>query len=167
MLGHEQVLICSGPPVAVPASTLARENGRSTMSLTTKLVLVVRDDLDPALAVNAAAVVGLSLGARLGHPLGDDGTDASGRSHAGLNPHPVPVLTASADALRDLHDRAQARQDLITVGFNEVARRARDYDDYLATLKSTSAADVDFVAVAVFGPRNRVTALTKRFPLHA
>jgi hypothetical protein len=50
------------------------------MPLATKLVLDVRDDLEPALAVNAAAVVRLSLGARLGHPLGSDGVDASGRS---------------------------------------------------------------------------------------
>ncbi|WP_043637231.1 DUF2000 domain-containing protein [Nonomuraea candida] len=137
------------------------------MPLATKLVLVVRDDLEPAPAVNAAAVAGLSLGARLGRPLGGDGVDASGGWHAGLNPHPVPVLTASAEELRDLHHRALSREDLITVGFNEVARRARDYDDYLATLKATPSEDIDFVAVAVFGPRNRVTALTKRLPLLA
>jgi hypothetical protein len=26
-------------------------------------------------------------------------------------------------------------------------------------------ADLEYVAVALFGPRNRITALTKRFPL--
>ncbi|MGW0593984.1 hypothetical protein [Streptosporangium sp. NPDC002607] len=41
--------------------------------------------------MNAAALVGLSLG----HPLSSDGIDASGRSHAGLNSHPVPVLNAA------------------------------------------------------------------------
>ncbi|WP_433257370.1 DUF2000 domain-containing protein [Streptosporangium sp. CA-135522] len=137
------------------------------MTLTTKLVLVVREGLEPALAVNAAAVVGLSLGARLSHPVGPDGKDASGEVHAGLNPHPVPVLTASAEQLRELHDKARTREDLVAVGFNEVARRARDYGDYLDALAVTPAGDVDYVAVAVFGPRNRVTALTKRLPLHA
>ncbi|MFI7641473.1 DUF2000 domain-containing protein [Nonomuraea sp. NPDC049400] len=135
------------------------------MPLATKLVLVVRDNLEPALAVNAAAVVGLSLGARLSDPLGGDGVDGGGGWHAGLNLHPVPVLTAPTDELRELHHRALAREDLIAVGFNEVARRARDYDDYLATLTTTPSEDVEFVAVAVFGPRNRVTALTKRLPL--
>ncbi|MER6171420.1 hypothetical protein [Streptosporangium sp. NPDC001681] len=53
-------------------------DGRSTMPLVTKLVLVVRDDLEPALMVNAA---------------GGDGVDASGRSHAGLNSHPVNAGT--------------------------------------------------------------------------
>ncbi|GAA3128593.1 hypothetical protein GCM10017600_85070 [Streptosporangium carneum] len=130
-------------------------------------MLVVREGLEPASAVNAAVVVGLSLARRLSHPLGADGRDASGRTHAGLDPHPVPVLTAPAPRLRELHDRARAHEDLITVGFNEVARRARDYDDYLDALAATPADDVDYVALAVFGPRNRVTALTKRLPLHA
>jgi hypothetical protein len=133
--------------------------------LPTKLVLVVRSDLDASSAVNAAVVVGLSLGGRLPHLLGDDGKDASGRVHAGLNPNPVPVLAATADQLHDLHDRARARDELTVVGFTETARLARDYDDYLRALSETPGGDVEQVAVAIFGPRNRVTALTKRFPL--
>ncbi|MFI7635489.1 DUF2000 domain-containing protein [Nonomuraea sp. NPDC049400] len=84
--------------------------------------------------------------------------DASGGWHAGLNPHPVPVLTASADELRELHHRALSRDDLITVGFNEVARAARDYDDYLAMLKTTPSQDLDFVAAAPRGARARPPA---------
>ncbi|MGW5646827.1 DUF2000 domain-containing protein [Saccharopolyspora sp. NPDC003752] len=135
------------------------------MALPTKLVLVVRSDLEAGEAVNAAVVVGLSMGGRLPHLLAADGADASGGVHAGLNPNPVPVLVADADRLRDLHDRAQQREDLTVVGFNEVARRARDYDDYLRTLSGTPGDEVAQAAVAIFGPRNRVTALTKRLPL--
>ena len=79
----------------------------------------------------------------------------------------MPVLSATPAQLRDLHRKAHARDDLITVGFNEVARQARDYDDYLAAFAATPAEEIDYVAVAVFGPRNRVTALTKRFALYA
>ncbi|MFI7470626.1 DUF2000 family protein [Nonomuraea sp. NPDC049377] len=84
-----------------------------------------------------------------------------------MNLHPVAVLIAPADELRELHHRALAQDDLITVGFNEVAQRARDYDDHLAALKTTPSQHVSLVAVAVFGRRNRVTALTKRLPLLA
>lgn len=135
------------------------------MPLPTKLVLVVRSDLEANAAVNAAVVVGLSLGGRLPHLLAADGEDASGGAHAGLNPNPVPVLVAGTDQLRDLHERAQQRDELTVVGFNETARRARAYDDYLHALAETPGGEVEQVAVAVFGPRNRVTALTKRFPL--
>ncbi|MGW4644497.1 GNAT family N-acetyltransferase [Sphaerisporangium sp. NPDC004334] len=138
-----------------------------SMALPTKLVLVVRADLPPAAAVNAAAVLGLSLGARLPESLGPTPQDASGDLHAGLNPHPVPVLSATPDQLRELYAKARARDDTITVGFNETARRARDYNDFLTALATTPGEEIDHVAVAVYGPRNRVSALTKRLPLHA
>jgi hypothetical protein len=135
------------------------------MRLETKIVIVVHDGLPPHVATNAAAVLGLSLGGRLPHLLGADGKDASGGVHAGLNTHPVPVVTADAQQLAELHGKARSRDDIAAVGFTEVARRARDYATYLDDLASTSAADLEYVAIALFGPRNRITALTKRFPL--
>lgn len=137
------------------------------MALPTKLVLVIRAGLPAAWAVNAAAVLALSMGGRLPDPPTADSKDASGELHAGLNPHPVPVLSATPAQLRDLHRKAHARDNLITAGFTEVARQARDYEDYLTALAATPAEDIDYVAVAVFGPRNRVTALTKRLALYA
>lgn len=135
------------------------------MRLETKIVMVVSDRLAAHVATNAAAVLGLSLGGRLPHLLGADGKDAAAGLHAGLNTHPVPVVTAPAEQLSDLHDKARARDDLVAIGFTEVARRARDYASYLDDLATTPAAELEYVAVALFGPRNRVTALTKRFPL--
>lgn len=137
------------------------------MALATKLVIVIRADLPAASAVNAAAVLALSLGGRLPHPPAADAKDGSGEPHAGLNPHPVPILSATADQLRDLHRTVCADGDLITVAFDEVARRARTYDDYVAALAATPADEIHYVGVAAYGPRNRITALTKRFPLYA
>ncbi|MGS2619642.1 mycothiol transferase [Micromonospora sp. LZ34] len=137
------------------------------MTLATKLVIVIRDDLPAAWAANAAAVLALSLGGRLPHPPAADAKDGSGELHAGLNPHPVPILSATADQLRDLHRIARADGDLITVGFNEVARQARTYDGYVTALAATPADEIDYVAVAAYGPRNRISALTKRLPLYA
>jgi hypothetical protein len=135
------------------------------MGLDTKIVIVLRDGLAPQVAANAAAVLGLSLGGRLPHLLGPDGKDGSGAVHAGLNTHPVPVVTAPADQVRELHGKARGRDDVTVVGFTEVARRAREYGAYLDDLAMTAAPDLAFVGVALFGPRNRISALTKRFPL--
>lgn len=135
------------------------------MRLETKIVIAVREGLAPEVATNAAAVLGLSLGGRLPQLLGADGKDADGTVHAGLNTHPVPVVTADPRQIAELQASARAREDIIVVGFTEVARRARDYPTYLDDLAATPASGLEYVAVAVFGPRNRVTALTKRFPL--
>lgn len=132
-----------------------------------KLVIALQEDLSPALAANAAAVLGLALGGRLEGSVAGDSEDASGGVHAGLNPHPVPTLTASADRLGELHAKAAARKDVVVVGFNEVARRSRTYEAYTEALARTPAEDVAHVGVALFGPRNAVTRLTKRLPLMA
>jgi hypothetical protein len=102
---------------------------------------------------------------RLPHLLGAEGKDASSGIHAGLNTHPVPVVTADAQQIADLHGRAGAREDIVTVGFTEVARQARDYATYLDDLGRTPESELEYVAAALFGPRNRITALTKHFPL--
>jgi hypothetical protein len=136
-----------------------------SMSLETKIVIAVRDRLAPHVTANAAAVLGLSLGGRLPHLLGADGMDASGGIHPGLNTHPVPVVTADAQQIAELHAKARTRAEVIAVGFTEVARRARDYASYLDDLATTPQPELEYVAVALFGPRNRITALTKRFPL--
>ncbi|OLR92813.1 DUF2000 domain-containing protein [Actinokineospora bangkokensis] len=135
------------------------------MALPTKMVLVVRSDLAPGEAVNAAVVVGLSLGARTSHLLGAEGEDASGGVHAALNPHPVPVLTATPAELEELHRRAREQDEVTVVGFNDTARQARDHDDYLNVLAQTPGEHLRQVAVALFGPRALISPLTRRLRL--
>ncbi|PWV55086.1 DUF2000 domain-containing protein [Nocardiopsis sp. L17-MgMaSL7] len=134
------------------------------MSMSTKLVVVLRSDLEFAVAANASAVLGLALGARLENSLGADGKDAGGHAHAGINPHPVPTLAASDQELRRIKALADER-DLTVVGFNEVARRSRTYEDYLERLARTEPADMEYVGLAVFGPRKDVNKLTGGLPL--
>lgn len=131
----------------------------------TKLVLVLREGLAPGPAANAAAVLSLSLAARVEAFMGADGTDASGTVHPGLNTHPVPVVTASAQSLRELRDQALQRPDLTVIAFSEVARESREYQEYLMRLAAASVEDIDYVGLVLFGPRGPVTKLTKRLPL--
>ncbi|ASU58678.1 DUF2000 domain-containing protein [Nocardiopsis dassonvillei] len=134
------------------------------MGMSTKIVVVLREGLEPALAANAGVVLGLALGGRMENSLAADGKDAGGGLHAGLNPHPVPTLVASAEQLRQLKAGADER-DLTVVGFNEVARRSRDYVEYLDALAVTEPQDVEYVGVAVFGARNAVNKLTGKLAL--
>lgn len=134
------------------------------MNMSTKLVVVLRSDLEFAVAANASAVLGLAMGARLENSLGADGKDAGGNVHAGINTHPVPTLAATGQDLRRIKVLADER-DLTVVGFNEVARRSRAYTDYLDRLAETDPTDMEYVGLAVFGPRKDVNKLTGRLPL--
>ncbi|GAA1465654.1 DUF2000 domain-containing protein [Nocardiopsis exhalans] len=134
------------------------------MNMSTKLVVVLRSDLELAVAANASAVLGLALGARLDNSLGADGKDAQGHLHAGINPHPVPTLAATGEQLRRIKALADER-DLTVVGFNEVARGSRTYVDYLDRLAQTEPAQLEYVGLAVFGPKKDVNKLTGRLSL--
>ncbi|GAA1107660.1 DUF2000 domain-containing protein [Nocardiopsis composta] len=136
------------------------------MALQTKFVLVVEADAEPAQAVNAAAVTAAAVGGRLPGMVAADGKDASGGVHAGLNPHPIPVLSAGQERLRELYGAARDGGEITAVALNDVARRAREYGEYLDRLEATPAEELSYTAVALFGPKNRVNALTKRLPLY-
>ncbi|MFL1382056.1 MULTISPECIES: DUF2000 domain-containing protein [unclassified Nocardiopsis] len=134
------------------------------MAMATKIVVVLREDLPPGQAANAGAVLGLALGGRLEHSVAADGKDAGGRVHAGLNPHPVPTLTAAGERLREIKEEAEDR-GLLVVGFNEVARRSRDYVAYLEALAGTDPEEVEYTGLALLGARGEVNRLTKQLPL--
>ncbi|KOV67881.1 DUF2000 domain-containing protein [Streptomyces sp. MMG1121] len=131
----------------------------------TKVALVLREDLPTAHAANTSAVLALSLGGRIGDSVGRDGEDASGGVHPGLNTHPIPVLTASAQELHLLLERARTTEGVQFVSLTETARRARDYEDYLTDLKATGAEELEYLGVIVHGPRSSVSRLTRRFSL--
>lgn len=135
------------------------------MSLPAKIVIVLSDRLTPAEAVNAAAVLGLSANPAAAD-LGAEGVDAAGRRYGRLDRHPVPVLVADQPRLAELHQRASTSDGLHVVAFSEVARRARDYDSYLAELAHTPAESNPYVGLIIRGPRNQVTAATKRLQLY-
>ena len=130
-----------------------------------RVVLVVREGLPPALAVNAGVVLGATVGAAVGLPLGASGTDATGTTYPGIVTTPVPVLVADGATLRGLFGEVAGDEQLDVRCLTDTARQARTYEDYLATLAATPDADADITALVVVGPRNRVAKRTKRLPL--
>lgn len=149
----------------LPQVAAGESRAETPQRLPTKVVVVLASELPAAEAANAAAVLALSAGFGT-ETLGAEGVDADGMTYGRIDRHPIPVLTADQIAMRELHHRALADQDRVqVVAFTEVARRARDYDTYLVDLKVTSSADIGYVGLQISGPRNRVTALTKRLAL--
>lgn len=147
-------------PATSPASVVPDSASREL-----KVVLVVRAGLPTNQAVNAATVLGASVGTLLGLPLGPDAVDATGTRYRGIVTTPVPILTADPAELTRLYRLAGEREQLTSLCLTETARRARTYEAYLADLAATAEADSDLVGVLFAGPRNQVTKLTKRLPL--
>lgn len=129
-----------------------------------KVAIVVDGSLPPGLAANTAAVLALTLGRRVESIIGPDLKDADGSTHVGITTVPIPILTATANEVKSLRNRAVGEQ-LLVVGFTDCAQRTRTYDDYAQLLEKATEDDLSYIGIAVHGPRKAVQKLTGSLPL--
>ncbi|MEU7937567.1 DUF2000 domain-containing protein [Microbispora bryophytorum] len=130
-----------------------------------KWVIVVDRDLPAGRAVNAAVCVAAATSTTVTGLLGDDAVDADGGTHPGLPWAGCSVLAADAATLRVIRDKAASSAGCFVADMPAAAQRTRVYADYLATMKETAADDVEYYAVGVVGPRNRVDKIVGKLPL--
>jgi Protein of unknown function (DUF2000) len=124
-----------------------------------RCVVVLDEGLPRGLAANAAAVLAVTLGARVNGLVGADYADADGHPHAGLIPFGLPVLRAPAARLREL--RARASGDGVgVIDFPAAGQRTVDYDEFTRTVGSTPSASIEYAGVALYGERRAVARLT-------
>lgn len=131
-----------------------------------KCVMVLANDLPHGLAVNAAGVLAVSLGFKVPGLLPPDALDGSGEHHVGLINVPLPILVADRETIRALRARAREGEDVLVVDFSDVAQHARTYEDYTATLAATSAQELSYLGVALYGPRKRLNKLVGNLSLY-
>jgi len=130
----------------------------------TRTAIVIDDELPTGLAANAAAVLAATLGHRIEHLVGPDGTDAAGSIHAGITTVNLPVLAAPADRLPELADQARGL-GLFVVAFTDLAQAQRTYDDYLAHLAATTPDALRLRGIAIHGPTRPVRTVSGSLPL--
>ncbi|MGW1020714.1 DUF2000 domain-containing protein [Streptomyces niveus] len=139
--------------------------GVSTREAPLKWVVVIDADLPAGRAVNAAACMAAAVGKALPGLLGDDGRDASGHLHPGLPWAGCSVLAADTATLHALREKAAAKEDVFVADMPEPAQTSRIYDEYLGLLAGTKHEDLTYHAVALVGPRNRISKLVGKLPL--
>ncbi|UCM89461.1 DUF2000 domain-containing protein [Streptomyces marincola] len=131
-----------------------------------KVAIVVDAALPAGLAANAASVLALSLGRQVESLIGPDLKDADGSAHVGITTVPLPILTADADTVKAIRNRAvREHDDVLTVDFTDCAQRTRTYEDYAGLLGAATDADLAYLGVALYGPRKQVQKLTGSLPL--
>lgn len=134
--------------------------------LANKMVVVIAEEAPPGVALNTAALLGVALGHHHEDVVGVPVQDASGAVHEGMSAHPIPVLRASAEQLRELRAQAAGREGVTVHDMNQVARQSRTYDQYAATLSGTKAEDVEYLGLGLYGPRPAVDSLTGALGLY-
>lgn len=141
------------------------------VALDHKFVVALRAKLDHGVATNAASHLGLSLVAKAGSerpellPLMSflNFPDAESEAHAPISGLSLAVLEGRAAWLRRLRSQARAAGLLYTDFSAEMTQGS--YVDQLERMARTAEADLDYYGVAVFGPRDALAPMTKKFSL--
>jgi hypothetical protein len=136
------------------------------MAVDEKLVVVLDGGAPLGLAINAGALLGITLGRRFPDIVGPDVVDASGAVHPGISTRPVPVLTASTQRLGDLAGKARTEPEVTVVDITATAQRARTYAEYTRRLAEQPTEEQQVVGLALHGPQAVLTSLTGDLPLY-
>jgi hypothetical protein len=136
-----------------------------TRSARLKWVVVVNESLPPGRAVNAAVCVAAATAQAMAGLLGPDAVDADGTTHPGLPWAGCTILGAAADQLATIRVKAASSEGVLVVDMPSDAQLTRVYDEYLDNVAGKSGSELEYYAVGIVGPRNRVDRLVGRLPL--
>ncbi|MCF3962082.1 DUF2000 domain-containing protein [Streptomyces fuscigenes] len=132
-----------------------------------KWVVVVDGSLPAGRAVNAAVCVAAATSDAVGGILGDAALDADGTVHPGLPWAGCTVLAADPATLREVRAKAAASAGTFVADMPAAAQHTRVYSEYLGAVGASPGDALDYCAVSIVGPRNRVDRIVKRLPLLA
>jgi hypothetical protein len=134
------------------------------MRFDTKIVVIVRDDLEMWQRLNVTAFLASGIAA---NPdlLGEPYADADGTRYLPLLGQPVLVLAAGKEVITAARERA-VRRGLPTAVYTADMFATTHDEANRAVVAAVRGADLDLVGVAVHGPRNAVDKITKGAALH-
>jgi hypothetical protein len=134
------------------------------MRFDTKIVVIVRDDLEIWQRLNVTAFLASGIAA---NPdlLGEPYADADGTRYLPLLRQPVLVLAAGKEVITAARERA-VRRGLPTAVYTADMFATTHDEANRAVVAAVRGADLDLVGVAVHGPRNAVDKITKGAALH-
>ncbi|MFD3444627.1 DUF2000 domain-containing protein [Microbacteriaceae bacterium 4G12] len=138
-----------------------------TRSARLKWVVVVDADIPSGRAVNAAVCVAAATADAVTGVLGPAATDADGSAHPGLPWAGCTILTADAATLRAIRAKAAAHPGTFVADMPVAAQATRVYDEYIHSVADTRSEELEYLAVSIVGPRNRVDKIVGRLPLMA
>ncbi len=130
-----------------------------------KWVVIVNDSIPAGRAVNAAICVASATVADVRGLLGPAATDGAGTVHPGLPWAGCSVLVANTEVLRSIRLKGEAHEAIFVADMPTSAQDTRVYDDYLAAIGSTTPDTIEYLAVSLVGPKNRIDRIVGRLPL--
>lgn len=147
-------LYCAGPVA-----------GQESHNGVLRCVVTVDESLPPGLAANATGMLALTLGATVPGLAGAALVDADGEVHPGLIPQGLTVLRAPAIRLGELRARATASKGVGVIDFPTHCQQTNDYDEVRRRVADIPTAELRYLGILLYGPRQAVSRLTGNLAL--
>lgn len=133
---------------------------------TTKLAVVLREDLQPWQRLNATAFLVSGIGTASPDVIGEPYRDADGTEYLPMFRQPVMVFEANSAELTAVKERALSRAMLMSVFTEDLFVTNNDRDNR-AAIAAVAQADLNLIGVALYGAKNPVDKTLKGLRKHA
>lgn len=129
-----------------------------------RCVVILNTELPVGKAVNAAAVISLTLGQR--HPgfVGSQLVDGSGQSYPGLIPVGIPILAASNDQLVTLVNEC-GEQAFDAILFPAEGQMTVDYGAFCEAVRQIPTSNLQHLGLGIVGEKKALRKLTAKLKL--
>lgn len=131
-----------------------------------KCAIIVDHSLNPGLAINAASIIGISLGTQVENLVGPAMTSQDGVVYPGVISAPLPILLSQEMSLNDTLARAAAEPDILVMPFSTLAQSCKTYTEYGERIASASSDGIQLAAIGLLGPKKKINRLTGNLPLY-
>lgn len=136
-----------------------------TPPFSTKIAIVVRDDLASWQRLDVTAFLASGLAAAHPELVGDAYQDADGQKYLSLFGVPILVFEGSGETLRAARGRALQRDLPLAIYTRDMFSTGHDADNR-AVVAAVAGDALDLVGVALHGPKNAVDKVLKGTHLH-
>ncbi|MER7279522.1 DUF2000 domain-containing protein [Dactylosporangium sp. NPDC000244] len=135
------------------------------MTFTTKIAVLLRDDLPTWQRLNVTAFVISGIAGTEPGLLGEDYEDADGTRYLPMLGQPVMIFEGDAALLAQAHTRALDRALACAIFTDELFKTGND-EDNRAAVRAVPRQALSLAGLAVHGPRNAVDKILKGARLH-
>lgn len=132
-----------------------------------KCVMVLDAELPLGLLANTSAILGFTMGKLLPEMAGPDVIDKSGKPHLGIIAVPIPILKGDKEIVCMIREKLYQTEysEVVAVDFFDAAQCCNHYDEFIEKMAGIEESELNYMGVALFGPKKLVNKLTGSMPL--
>lgn len=127
-----------------------------------KCVMIIDENLPLGIIANTAAIMGITLGKEMPEVVGADVYDGTANRHLGIIEFPVPILKGNAHLIKTIREKLYEPDfsDLTVVDFSDLAQSCKTYAEFIEKMKCINEANLNYLGIAICGPKKKVNKLT-------